>query len=106
MAAYSHGALMSNSDIPSLMPHSRRQAVAVEALAPIAVPPKAAAQMLGYGVTHLYKLLNSGEIQSFADGGARRVLVTSIHDYVGRKLKTADAKSVRRGPGRPRKATT
>jgi hypothetical protein len=84
------------------MPRSRRQSVGVEALIPLAVPPKAAAQMLGYGVTHLYKLLNTGELESFADGGARRVLVKSINDYIERKLKTA-SKPVRRGPGRPKK---
>jgi excisionase family DNA binding protein len=84
------------------MPRSRRQAVGVEALLPLAVPPKAAAQMLGYGVTHLYKLLNAGELASFADGGARRILVQSIHEYIERRLK-ADSKPVRRGPGRPKK---
>jgi excisionase family DNA binding protein len=89
-------------NITTTMPQSRRQAVAVEALTPLAVPPKVAAQMLGYGVTHLYKLLNRNELQSYLDGGARRILVTSINAYVARKLE-ASSKPARRGPGRPRK---
>jgi hypothetical protein len=86
----------------TMMPHSRRQSVAVEALTPLAVPPKAAAAMLGFGVTNFYKLLNAGEIASFSQGGSRRVLVSSIHDYVARRIEAAE-KSVRSGPGRPKK---
>jgi excisionase family DNA binding protein len=93
------------SDNPNVMPQSRRQAVAVEALTALAVPPKVAAQMLGYGLTHLYKLLNRGELESYLDGGARRILVTSINAYVTRKLE-AGSKPARRGPGRPRKNKT
>jgi excisionase family DNA binding protein len=89
----------------SVMPRSRRQSVAVEALTPLAVPPKVAAQMLGYGLTHIYALLKRGELTSFLDGGARRILVSSIAEYIERKLE-ADQKPLRRGPGRPRKATT
>jgi len=87
------------------MPQTRRQAVAVESISPLAVPPKVAAQMLGYGMTHTQALLNSGELESFVDGGARRVVVRSIHDYIARKLE-ANSKSTRRGPGRPRKTAT
>jgi excisionase family DNA binding protein len=85
------------------IPQTRRQAVGVETLTTLAVPPRAAAQMLGYGVTHLYKLLNRGELQSYLDGGARRILVSSIHDYVARRLETA-SKPARRGPGRPKRS--
>ena len=87
-----------------MMPHSRRQAVAVEALSPLVVPPKVAAAMLGYGLTRTYALLKAGELKSYVDGGARRVLVRSITEYIERKLET-DSKPARRGPGRPRKAT-
>ena len=92
---------MSNN--PSTMPQSRRQAVAVEALVPLAVPPKVAAQLLGYGLTHFYKLLNRGEIESFVDGGARRVLTASISAYIERKLKTANSPARR---GRPKTTTS
>jgi excisionase family DNA binding protein len=74
-------------------------------ISPLAIPPKAAARLLGYGLTHFYKLLDRGEIRSFRDGGARRVLVESIHEYVARKL-AADSQPVRRGPGRPKKSVT
>jgi hypothetical protein len=48
-------------DPPLAMPRSRRQAVVVENLTPLAVPPKVAGQLLGFGLTHTYKLINSGE---------------------------------------------
>jgi excisionase family DNA binding protein len=94
-----------SDNIPHVMPQSRRQAVAVEPLTALAVPPKVAAQLLGYGLTHLYKLLNRGELESYLDGGARRVLVSSINSYVARKLETS-SKPARRGPGRPRRTNT
>jgi Helix-turn-helix domain len=91
------------SDILSLeMPRTRRQAVAVSALA---VPPRAAGQMLGYGVTTIYALLNRGELQGFKDGGARRILVSSINNYIARKMAAGETENRCRvgGPGRPRK---
>jgi hypothetical protein len=93
---------------PTTMPRTRRQSVAVEALIPLAVPPKAAAQMLGFGLTHVYKLINCGELQSFVDGGARRILTASITDYVARKVEMGGSKPSRRegGPGRPKKTPT
>ena len=94
-----------NTTPHNVMPRSRRQAVAVEALTALAVPPRVAAQMLGYGLTHLYKLLNAGELESYLDGGARRVLVSSITGYIERKLE-ASSKPARRGPGRPRRGGT
>jgi hypothetical protein len=54
---------------------------------PIAVPPKVAWQMLGIGETTLFKLLKNGELESFLEGSARRILVSSIHDYVRRRVE-------------------
>jgi hypothetical protein len=84
---------------------SRRQAVGVEAIVALAVPPKIAGQMLGYGVTHTYKLIKRGELISFLDGGARRILVSSITDYIQRKVAAGEPARRSRpgGPGRPRK---
>jgi hypothetical protein len=96
---------MPDTITPYTMPRSRRQAVAVEALSPLAVPPKVAAQMLGYGITHLYALLKRGELESFTDGGARRILVKSITNYIERKVAT-NSKPARRGPGRPKKTAS
>jgi hypothetical protein len=72
---------------------------------PLVVPPKIAAQMLGFGKTHLFKLLRTGELDSYLDGRrSRRIVVKSIESYVKRRLE-ADSKPARRGPGLPRKIT-
>jgi len=89
-------------NINPTMPQSRRQSVAVEALTPIAVPVKVAGQMLGLGKTSVHQLLKTGELQSYAHGGARRILTSSINDFVARRL-AASPKSAQRGPKRPRK---
>jgi hypothetical protein len=65
------------------------------------VKPKAAWQMLGCSNTHGYKLLAAGEIESFCDGRARKIVVASIHRFIARRL--AESMGKRRGPGRPRK---
>jgi hypothetical protein len=88
-----------------IMPQSRRQAVAVEAIVALAVPPKVAGQMLGVGLTFVYALLKRGELQSFLDGGARRILVNSITAYIERRVAAGEPAKRSRpgGPGRPRK---
>jgi hypothetical protein len=45
---------------------------------PIAVAPKVAFDALGIGNTKGYELLNSGELQSFYIGRARRVVWESV----------------------------
>jgi hypothetical protein len=45
--------------------------------------------MLGCGNTRGYELLNSGELVSFLDGRARKILVSSINDFIERKLGAA-----------------
>jgi len=69
--------------------HPRRQTIAVR---PIAVSPRIAGEMLGYGKTTIFRLLKEGELRSFLDGSrrSRRVLVASIDDYVKRKLADTD----------------
>jgi hypothetical protein len=91
-------------DTSQSIPPLRRQAISVEAPSPIAVSPKQAGMMLNYGQTSIFKLMKSGELKSFVDGNARRILVASIHDYIARKIEADGV--VNRGPGRPRKATT
>jgi helix-turn-helix protein len=88
------------SEIQHTMPRSRRQAVSVE---PLAVSPKMAMQLLSLGETRTYALLKSGELQSYRDGGARRILMSSITDYIKRRLEDTNSKPSRRRPGRPRK---
>jgi hypothetical protein len=89
-------------DISQSMPRSRRQSVAVE---PLAVSPKIAGEMLDFGKTKIAELIATQELESYVDGGARRVLVASINRYVTRKL-AASAEPARRGPSRPRKDAT
>jgi hypothetical protein len=74
---------------------------------PIAIAPKEVERLLDYGTTKVAKLIRLGELQSFVDGGSRRVLTSSIAAYVARRLAAAPSKkSTRRGgPGRPRKVT-
>jgi hypothetical protein len=68
------------------------------------VRPHEAWKMLACGNTHGYELLNAGELDSFLDGKARKIVVASIHRYIARKLAAATPKATpqpRRG--RPRK---
>jgi hypothetical protein len=58
---------------------------------PLLVRRKQALQMLGCGADYLYDRLNSGEIESFRDGGARWILLTSIEAYIAKRLAAANA---------------
>jgi excisionase family DNA binding protein len=51
------------------------------------VKPKEACRILGCGNTRLYALLAAGELRSFLDGGSRKIVVQSIHDYIARRLE-------------------
>jgi hypothetical protein len=54
------------------------------------VRPRAARRMLGDCSNEtLYRLLNSGELQSFAHGRARWIVAASIERYVNRRLDEA-----------------
>ena len=53
---------------------------------PLVVRPREAWAMLGCGKDHGYKLLNSGQLDSYEDGWARKITVESIERYVARRL--------------------
>jgi hypothetical protein len=55
----------------------------------LVVSPRRAAAMLDCGITRLYELISSGELQSFKDGAARKIVVASIRDYIARKIAQA-----------------
>jgi excisionase family DNA binding protein len=55
----------------------------------LVVSPKGAARLLDLGVTKIYELIGSGQLQSFKDGSSRKIVVASIHDYISRKLEPA-----------------
>jgi hypothetical protein len=44
--------------------------------------------MLACSNTRLYELLAERELASFRDGGSRKIVVASIHDYIQRRLAT------------------
>jgi hypothetical protein len=54
---------------------------------PLLVKPKVAWKLLGCGNTRGYELLGSGELDSFLDGGSRKITMESIHRYIQRKLE-------------------
>ncbi|HLG85982.1 MAG TPA: helix-turn-helix domain-containing protein [Alphaproteobacteria bacterium] len=60
-----------------------------DATAPIVVKPRKACEMLGCGITRLYELLNGGELESYKDGGSRKITVASIHRYIGSRVAAA-----------------
>jgi excisionase family DNA binding protein len=51
-----------------------------------AVPAKKAAPSIGIGMTRLYELIKSGEIESYRDGKARKIVVASLKAYVDRQI--------------------
>ena len=51
--------------------------------------PKQAQHLLNCGHTRLYEMIGAGDIESFMDGGARKITVASIEAYIERKLKEA-----------------
>lgn len=46
-------------------------------------------RMLSCSKAPLWDLINSGELESYLEGGARKILVSSIHAYVQRKVDAA-----------------
>ncbi|MEY9360928.1 excisionase family DNA binding protein [Bradyrhizobium yuanmingense] len=53
----------------------------------LGVSPRKAAEILGCGRTRIYQLLKAGELLSYREGAARRILTSSIRDYVGRQIE-------------------
>ena len=54
---------------------------------PIVASVNEAMTTLRIGREKIYQLLNSGELQSYRDGGSRKILWRSIESYVERRLK-------------------
>jgi len=52
--------------------------------------------MLDCGLTRLYELLARGELQSFTEGRARKITLSSIEDFIARRLAAS-------GSGEPRR---
>jgi excisionase family DNA binding protein len=59
---------------------------------PLLVSPREACRLLSIGLTRLYEILNTGELDSVLIGRSRRISVASIHSFVQRQIA---AKSIR-----------
>jgi len=68
---------------------------------PWAYPPKATARLLGCGLTHVFDLLNTGQLESYWDGG-RKITAESIKAHVAR-CRAATEQNKPRKRGRPKK---
>lgn len=64
--------------------------------APLVASPKVVCRMLDCGLTRLYELLARGELQSFTEGRARKITLSSIEDFIARRLAAS-------GSGEPRR---
>lgn len=56
---------------------------------PLVVKLRGACVLLCCGMTHLYKLMNAGELQSFLDGKIRKITTASIEGYIVRQLEAS-----------------
>jgi excisionase family DNA binding protein len=57
------------------------------------VRPRRACHLLDCGTTHLYELIDDGELESFLDGRSRKITVESIQRYIAKRLAAADKKN-------------
>jgi hypothetical protein len=56
---------------------------------PLVVRPKAAKILLNCGDETLWGYINSGEVDSYKDGAARKITVASIHALIRRRVEEA-----------------
>ena len=57
------------------------------------VRPRRACHLLDCGTTHLYELIDDGELESFLDGRSRKITVESIQRYITKRLAAANKKN-------------
>jgi hypothetical protein len=62
----------------------------------LVVSPKKGAAALDVGLTRVYELINSGQLQSYHDGKSRKIVVASLEAYIARQIE-AEATKERRG---------
>ena len=74
------------SQISTGLSRREKRTPPLPSVAPLAVPPSQAARMLSIGISRMYKLLRTGALVSYRDGRSRRVVVSSIHEYVARHV--------------------
>jgi len=71
----------------------------------LVVAPSRATLMLDCTEARLYELLKTRELRSYKDGKSRRILVSSIHQYIERKLAEAMVTPRARAYGSTEEAT-
>jgi hypothetical protein len=62
----------------------------------LVVSPKKGAAALDVGLTRVYELINSGQLQSYHDGKSRKIVVASLEAYIARQIE-AEATKEQRG---------
>jgi excisionase family DNA binding protein len=58
---------------------------------PLVVGPRGAARLMSCGLTRVYDLIEKGEIDSYLDGGSRKITISSIKARNERLLAAAQA---------------
>ena len=58
-------------------------------LKPLVTDVRGACQLLGCARDQIYDLLHAGEIASYLDGRARRIVIASLDDYVTRRRQSS-----------------
>src|SRR5262245_56124830 len=64
----------------------KRAARPSRSMPPLAVPPREASRLLSVGMSRLYQLMRTGELESYRDGRSRRITMTSIQKRMARQL--------------------
>jgi hypothetical protein len=57
----------------------------------LVVSPRRACHLLDCGMTRLYQLIGTGQLQTYKDGASRKIVTASISDYVRRKVEMSQA---------------
>jgi excisionase family DNA binding protein len=58
---------------------------------PLLVRPRVACRLLSVGETRLYEMIADGTLESFRDGGARKITTRSIRNYIEHQLARSKA---------------
>jgi excisionase family DNA binding protein len=58
---------------------------------PLAVSPRRTAFLLDCGVTRVYELINSRQLESYKDGASRKIVTASVREYIRRQLERSRA---------------
>jgi hypothetical protein len=68
----------------------------------LVVSPRKGAAALDVGLTRVYELINSGQLQSYHDGKSRKIVVASLEAYIARQI---EAEATKERPGWTERAT-